>query len=72
MSQNLSDKAEDFGVALLIVAVIVGNVAMPFFTGVNTANLTGSQLLMWGLVLTLGLLGLGLAFMRWMRGGKKR
>lgn len=69
---SLSAKAEDIGEAILVIAIVVGGIAVPIFLNVSTTGMSTSQALAWGSVLTLVFAGLALGALRTMRGGKKK
>lgn len=68
---SFADKIEEVGVALVILAILVGGVAIPIFTGVNTTGLDTTQSTVWGVILTLAFLGIALGAIGFMRHGKK-
>lgn len=67
---SLATKMEDLGEGLLIMAIVVGGIAVPIFLNVSTTGMSATQLLAWGAVLTIGLAAGALAFIRHMRKGK--
>jgi len=70
---SLIIKIEEVGVALVILAILVGQVAVPIFLNVSTVGMTSTQSTIWGVVLTLAFLGIGLATIGFMRStGKGR
>jgi hypothetical protein len=69
---SLSAKIEEVGVALVILAILVGQVAVPIFLNVSTTGMTTTQATIWGVILTLSFLGIGLGAIGFMRSSKKR
>lgn len=61
---DMSEKVIDIGIALVVLAIIVGGVAIATLETVNISSLTTTQALVWGLPLTFGLLAVGLMFIR--------
>ena len=49
---GLMGKAIELGGALLVIAIIVGTIAVPIFIGVNTSGWGVTNILIWGTVLT--------------------
>jgi protein-S-isoprenylcysteine O-methyltransferase Ste14 len=68
---GLATKIEEVGVALVILAILVGQVAVPIFLNVSTSGMTTTQATIWGVILTLSFLGIGLASIGYMRSARK-
>ena len=79
---KLGDKVEDLAEALIIAAIVVGTIATRMFLDVTTnlttgnaaagaVNLSVTQALAWGAILTLAMAGLAIGFVRHMRGKKR-
>jgi hypothetical protein len=69
---DMADKIEDIAIALVLLAILVGQVAIPVFTSVNVSTLNTTQALVWGFTLTFAILGIGLMMIRSVKHGKKR
>ncbi len=69
---GFADKIEEVGVALVILAILVGGVAIPLFLDVNITGLSTVQATVWGVILTLSFLGIGLGAIAYMRGARKK
>lgn len=67
---KLANKAEDMGEAILVIAIVVGGIAVPIFLNVSTTGMSTEQALAWGSVLTLVFAGLALGALRAVRGKK--
>ena len=68
---SLADKIEEVGVALVILAILVGQVAVPIFLNVSTTGMSTTQATIWGVILTLSFLGIGLGSIGYMRHARK-
>lgn len=68
---GLADKIEEVGVALVILAILVGQVAVPIFLNVSTTGMSTTQSTIWAVILTLSFLGIGLASIGYMRSTRK-
>lgn len=68
----IDKKIEEISIGLIYLSILVGQVALPIFFNVSTSSLDTTQLTVWGLAVTFALLGIGLMFLRYLRGGNKR
>lgn len=70
---GFADKIEEVGIALVILAILVGQVALPIFFDVNTSllGMSTTQVTIWGTILTLTFLGIGLGAIGYMRSARK-
>lgn len=68
---GISDKIEEVGVALVILAILVGQVAVPIFLNVSVTGMDTTQQVVWSVILTLSFLGIALAIIGYMRSARK-
>lgn len=68
---DFATKIEEIGIALVILAILVGQVALPIFLNVSTTGMTTTQVTIWGTILTLTFLGIGLGAIGFMRSARK-
>lgn len=61
---GMAEKIEDIAVAIVLLSILVGQVAIPVFADVNISSLDTTQALVWGFTLTFAVLGIGLMFLR--------
>lgn len=68
---GFADKIEEIGIALVILAILVGQVALPIFMNTSTTGMSTTQVTIWGTILTLTFLGIGLGAIGFMRSARK-
>ena len=59
---NLMNRAIQIGGAILVVAILVGQIALPIFFTVNTTTWGATNIVIWGVVVTVGLAAIIMGF----------
>jgi uncharacterized protein (DUF983 family) len=67
---SLTTIAIEIGVLLLVVAIIIGKVAMPIFMGTNTSGWDATTIIIWGIVPIVAFVVIILLLLRQVRGGE--
>ena len=68
---DLVDKTMEVSLALILVGLLLGNVALPIFFNVSTTGMTSSQALTWQAIPTLVLVGIIIAVIVYVKAQKK-
>lgn len=71
MNMSIVAKVEDMMVALLLLSLVGGSIAIPLFLNVTTTGMSSTQLLAWQAVLTIVMAAIAIGFIGYMRTHKR-